>query len=177
MPELAVGRKRRPFRGLVAGAVVVAHAAHAAALHNPVGSARTFLGEAALPAIRSLNGAGAPTLLPALHRVVNAVWPGLIGPEAALLRGTGWSGARPTSRADPYQWGGLRLTGEGSASYLHSSPPALLHALRMRRSMDAAPHLNQARAIYPGGVLELDAAPTCYICQTRSWKWTKSRYL
>ena len=32
--------------------------AHAAAQHDPAGSARTFLGEAALPAVRALNGAG-----------------------------------------------------------------------------------------------------------------------
>ena len=48
------------------------------------GSARAFLNETALPAVRALNGAGAPTLLQAMHRIVNAVQPGLIGPEAAL---------------------------------------------------------------------------------------------
>ena len=42
-------------RGLVAGAVAEAQAAHAAALHDPTGSTRTFLGEAALPAVRALN--------------------------------------------------------------------------------------------------------------------------
>ena len=52
----------------------------------------------------------------------------------------------------------LRLTGDGSATSLHSSAPALLHALRTRQSMDAAPYLNQARATYPGGMSELDAA-------------------
>ena len=41
---------------------------------------------------------------------------------------------------------------------LHSSAPALLHALRTRYPGDAAPYLNQARATYPGGVSELDAA-------------------
>ena len=61
-----------------------AHAAHAAALHDPAGRTRTFLGEAILPAVRALNGAGAPTLLLAMHRVVNAVLPELIRPEAAL---------------------------------------------------------------------------------------------
>ena len=39
-----------------------------------------------------------------------------------------------------------------------SSAPALLHALRTRYPGDAAPYLNQARATYPGGVSELDAA-------------------
>ena len=41
---------------------------------------------------------------------------------------------------------------------LHSSAPALLHALRTRCPGDTAPYLNQARATYPGGVFELDAA-------------------
>ena len=41
---------------------------------------------------------------------------------------------------------------------LRSSSPALLHALRTRYPGDAAPYLNQARATYPGGVSELDAA-------------------
>ena len=52
----------------------------------------------------------------------------------------------------------LRLTGAGSAMSLRSSAPALLHALRTRYPGDAAPYLNQARATYPGGVSELDAA-------------------
>ena len=52
----------------------------------------------------------------------------------------------------------LRLIGEVWATSLHSSAPALLHALRMRHSMEAAPYLNQARATYPGGMSELDAA-------------------
>ena len=52
----------------------------------------------------------------------------------------------------------LRLTGEGLATSLHSSFPALLHALRTRVSMDAVPYLNQARARYRGGVSELNAA-------------------
>ena len=42
----------------------------------------------------------------------------------------------------------LRLTGEGSATSLHSSAQALLHALRMRLSMEASTYLNQARATY-----------------------------
>ena len=41
---------------------------------------------------------------------------------------------------------------------LGSSAPALLHALRTRYPGDTAPYLNQARATYPGGVSELDAA-------------------
>ena len=73
-------------RGLVADTVTEAHEAHAAAQQNPAVSARAFLGEAALPVIRALNGAGAPTLLPGMHRIVNAVQPGLISPEAALYR-------------------------------------------------------------------------------------------
>ena len=60
---------------------------------------------------------------------------------------------RPLSMGDT-----LRLTGAGSAMSLCSSAPALLHALRTRYPGDAAPYLNQARATYPGGVSELDAA-------------------
>ena len=52
----------------------------------------------------------------------------------------------------------LRLTGEDSATSLHSSALAVLHVLRTRHPMGAAPYLNQARATYPGGVSELDAA-------------------
>ena len=51
----------------------------------------------------------------------------------------------------------LRLTGEGSATSLHSSAPAVLHALRMRPSMNAAPYLIQVRATYPGGMSVLDS--------------------
>ena len=61
-----------------------AHEAHAAARCDPTGSASAFLNETALPAIRALNGARAPTLLPLIHRLVNATKPGLIGPVAAL---------------------------------------------------------------------------------------------
>ena len=145
-------------RGLVADAVAEAKGAHAAARCDLEGSARAFLNEAALPAVRALNGAGAPTLLPAMHRIVNAVRPGLISPEAALYghwmewRESNRSG-RPLSMGDA-----LRLTGAGSAMSLRSSAPALLHALRTRYPRDAAPYLNQARATYPGGVSELDAA-------------------
>ena len=63
-----------------------AHEAHAAAQRDPTGSARAFLSEAALPAVRALNGAGAPTLLPAMHRIVNAAQLGVISLEAALYR-------------------------------------------------------------------------------------------
>ena len=144
--------------GLVADAVTEAHEAHAAAQHDLAGSARAFLSEAALPAVRALNAARAPTLLPAMHRIVNAVQPGLISPEAALYghwmewRTSNRSG-RPLSMGDT-----LRLTGAGSAMSLHSSAPALLHALRTRCPGDTAPYLSQARATYPGGVSELDAA-------------------
>ena len=93
-----------------------------------------------------------------MHRIVNAIQPGLIGPEAALYghwmewRESNRSG-RPLSMADT-----LRLTGAGSAMSLRSSAPALLHALTTRYPGDTAPYLNQARATYPGGVFELDAA-------------------
>ena len=136
--------------GLVADAVKEAHKVHAAAQRDPTGSGRAFLNEAALPDVRALNGAGAPTLLPAMHRIVNAARPGLISPEAALYGH--WSGW-PLSMGDT-----LRLTGAGSAMFFHSSASALLHALRTRCAEDTAPYLNQARATYPGGVSELDAA-------------------
>ena len=145
-------------RGLVADAVAEAHEAHAAARRDLTGSARAFLDETALPAVRALNGAGAPTLLPAMHRIVNAVQPGLISPEAALYRHwMEWHesnrSGRPLSMGDT-----LQVTGAGSAMSLRSSAPALLHALRTRYPGDTAPYLNQARATYPGGVSELDAA-------------------
>ena len=117
-----------------------------------------FLNETALPAVRALNGAGDPTLLSAMHPIVNAVQPGLISAETALYghwiewRESNRSG-RPLSMGDT-----LRLTGAGSAMSLCSSAPALLHALRTRYPGDAAPYLNQARATSPGGVSELDAA-------------------
>ena len=144
--------------GLVADAVVEAHEAHAAAQRDLTGSARAFLNETALPAVRALNGAGAPTLLLAMHWIVNAVQPGLISPEAALYghwmqwHESNWSG-RPLSMGDT-----LQPTGAGSAMSLRTSAPALLHALRTCHPGDAAPYLNQARATYPGGVSELDAA-------------------
>ena len=149
--EAAVG-------GLVADAVAEAHEVNAAARCDLEGSARAFLNETALPAVRALNGAGAPTLLPAMHWIVNAVRPGLISPEVALYghwmewRESNRSG-QPLSMVDT-----LPLTGAGSAMSLRSSAPALLHALRTRHPGDAAPYLNQARATYPGGVSELDAA-------------------
>ena len=93
-----------------------------------------------------------------MHRIVNAIRPGLISPEAALYghwmewRESNRSG-RPLSMGDT-----LRLTGAGSAMSLRSSAPALLHALRTRYPGDAVPCLNQARTTYPGGVSELDAA-------------------
>ena len=135
-----------------------AHEAHAAAQRDPTGSARAFLNETALPAVRALNGAGAPTLLSAMHRMVNTIQPGLIGPEAALYRH--WMEWRKSNRSGrPLSMGDtLRLTGAGSAMSLRSSAPALLHALRTRYPGDTAPYLNQARATYPGVVSELDAA-------------------
>ena len=145
-------------RGLVADAVAEAHGAHAAARRDLTGSARALLNETALSAVRALNGAGAPTLLPAMHRIVNAIQPVLIGPDAALYehsiewRESNRSG-RPLSMGDT-----LRLTGAGSAVSLHSSAPALLLALRTRYPGDTALYLNQARSTYPGGVSELDAA-------------------
>ena len=93
-----------------------------------------------------------------MHRVVNAVQLGLIGPEAALYGY--WMECRTSNRSGrPLSMGdSLRPTGKGSATSLHSSGPALLHALRTCHPMDAAPYLNQVPAPYPGGVSERDAA-------------------
>ena len=118
--------------GLVADAEAEAHEAHATARRDLTGSARAFVNETALPAICALNGAGAPTLLPAMHRMVNTVRPGVISPEAALYgHWMEWHESnrpgRPLSMGDT-----LQLTGAGSAMSLHSSAPALLHALRTR---------------------------------------------
>ena len=100
--------RRKPqeaaVRGLVTDAVAEAHEAHAAAPCDLTRSARAFLNETTLPAVRALNGAGGPTLLPAMHRIVNAVQLGLISPETPST-GTGWSGASPTGRAGPCLWG------------------------------------------------------------------------
>ena len=148
-PEHATACRRAQeaaVRGLVADAVTEAHEAHAAAQHDPAGSARTFLSEGTLPAVRALNRAAGPTLLPAMHPIVKAVQPGLISPEAALYghwmewRTSNHSG-RPLSMGDT-----LWLTGAGSATSLHSSAPALLHALRTHCPGNAAPYLNHARA-------------------------------
>ena len=160
-PEHARARRRAQeaaVRGLVADAVTEAHEAHAAAQHDPAGSARAFLSEAALPAVRALNGGGAPTLLPAMHRIANAIQLGLITPEAALYGH--WMEWRTSNRSGwPLSMGDtLRLTGAGSAMSLHSSAQALLHALRTRCPRDTSRYLNQARATCPGGVSELDAA-------------------
>ena len=162
-------------RGLVADAVAEAHEAHAAARCDLTGSARAFLNETALPAVRALNGAGGPTLLPAMHRIVNAVQPGLISPEAALYghwmewRESNRSG-RPLSMGDT-----LRLTGAGSAMSLRSSAPALLHALRTRYPGDAAPYLNQARARTRGECPSWMRRSTFYTHRTRTWRWARSR--
>ena len=124
-------------RGLVADAVAEAHEAHAAARRDMTSSARAFLNNTALLAVHALNGAGAPTLLPAMHRIVNTIQLGLISLEAALYghwmewHESNWSG-RPLSLGDT-----LRLTGAGSAMSLRSSAPALLHALRTRYPGDA----------------------------------------
>ena len=142
-PEHARGGCRAQeatVRSLVADALKGTHEAHAAAQHDPAGSARTFLGEAALLAVRALNGLGAPTLLPVMHRIVNAVQPGLIGPEASL-------------HGYWMEWCTFNRPGRPL-----SMGDNLLHALRARCPRDAAPYLSQARATYPGGVSRLDAA-------------------
>ena len=135
-----------------------AHEAHTAAQRDRTVSSRASLSEDALPAVRTLKGAGAPTLLLAMHRIMNAARPGLISPEAALY-GHWMEWGTSNRSGQPLSMGGtLRLTGAASAMSLHSSAPALLHALRARCPGDTAPYLNQARTTYPGGVSELDVA-------------------
>ena len=144
------------------------HAAHAAALHDLASSAKTFLGEAALPTVRALSGAGAPALLLAMHRVMNAVQLGLRSPEAAL-HGY-WMDWRTSNRSGrPLPMGDtLRLTGEGLATSPDISTPALLHALRTRHPMDAAPYLNQARPRTSKNCPNWTRRSTSYIHQTRT---------
>ena len=89
---------------------------------------------------------------------MNAVRLGFVDPKAALYgywlqwRTLNESG-RPLLMGDA-----LQLTGERSATSLHSSAPSLVNALTTRLSTDAATYLNQAPATYPEGVSELDAA-------------------
>ena len=139
-------------------AVAEPHEAHAAARRDLTGSARAFLNQTALPAVRALNGAGAPTLLPAMHRIVNTIQLELISLEAALYGH--WMDWHESNRlGQPLSMGRtLRLSRAGSAMSLRSSAPALLHALRTCYPGDTAPYQNQARATYSGGVSELDAA-------------------
>ena len=74
------------MRDLVPGKMAEAHAGHAAALQDLAGTMRTFLCDAALPAVQALSRARALTLLPAIHWIVNTVHPGLVYPEAALYK-------------------------------------------------------------------------------------------
>ena len=112
---------------LVAGAVTNAHAAHAAPWQDAAGSMRTFLREAALLAVRALNGAGSPTLLPAMHQVMNTVPPGLFNLEAAPYGFlTEWQTSKQAVR-HLLMGALLRLTDEGLARSLHSRALALMH--------------------------------------------------
>ena len=70
----------------MANAVTEANQPQAAAQHDTAGSARTLLGEAALLAVRALNGAGAPTLLPAMQTIMNAIPVGAHRSQGSPLR-------------------------------------------------------------------------------------------
>ena len=163
-------------RGRVANAVTEAHEAHAAAQQDLAGSARAFLSEAALPAVCALNRAGAAALLPAMHRIVNAIQPGLISPEATLYghwmewRESNRSG-RPLSMGDT-----LRLTGAGSAMSLRSSARALLHALRTRCSGTRPRTLTRRGPHTLGEYPSWTRRSTFYTNRTRTWRWAKSQY-
>ena len=52
----------------------------------------------------------------------------------------------------------LQLVGEGSNTSLCGSALALLHALQARHTAEEVLYLSQARAVYPLGMSELDAA-------------------
>ena len=144
-------------RGLVADAVAEAHEAHAAARRDLTGSARAFLNETALPAVRALNGAGAPTLLPAMLRIVNTVRPGLISPEAALYGH--WMEWHESNRSGPPLSMGDTLQLTGAVRHV----PPQQRPSPAARPQDALPRgrgpVPQPGAGHiPGGVSELDAA-------------------
>ena len=140
-------------RGPVADAVAEAHKAHAAARRDLTDSARAFLNETAHPAVRALNRAGAPTLLPAMHRIVNAIQPGAHQPGGGPLRELD-----RVARVQPV--GPAPVHGEYPAadgSGVRHVPPQQRPS-PAARPQDAAPYLNLAGATSPGGVSELDAA-------------------
>ena len=92
-------------RGLVADAVAEAHEAHAAARCDLEGSARAFLNETALPAVRGPERSGGPYAAPG-----NAPDRERRPARGSSARrrpstGTGWSGASPIGRAGPCPWG------------------------------------------------------------------------
>ena len=90
-------------RDLVAGNVAEARAAGATASCDLAGSMASSLRTSALPVVQALDMAGAPTLLPAMLRVVNTAHHGLVDPEAALL---GWAknGIPPTGQTNTCRW-------------------------------------------------------------------------
>ena len=115
------------MRDLGAGAVAEAQAAHATASQDPTRRTKTFLREAAPPAVQELNGAGALTLLQAMHRIVNAVRLALVGPVAALYGlCMGWRTSNQAGRLLS-MGNALRLTGEGSTTAVQNGVPVLLH--------------------------------------------------
>ena len=150
------GARRRSqeatVQGLVAGAVLEAHAAHAAPLHNLAGSARTFRCEAAFPAVRALNGAGAPTLLPAMNRVFSACLAGALRSQSGPLRALYGANVQPVGPA-PVNSGCPAADGRRVGHLPPQQRPGPASCPE-----DAAPYLNQARATYPEDSSELDAA-------------------
>ena len=169
-------------RGPVADAVVEAHEAHAAGRRDLTGSARAFLNETALPAVRALNGAEAPTLLPAMHWIVNAIQPGLISPKAALYghlmewHESKWSG-RPLSMA----WLKEHVTAlrswastiAGAAIRLHDHPaisPGDTRALSVDQLTPSHPDVRSPSANLNAGWL----SPTGYYWIPEAWGHTSS---
>ena len=106
-----------------------------------------------------LTNARAPRALPFCGSTCSCWSPHQLHTAEAALYGH-WMEWRESKRSGrPLSMGDtLQLTGAGSAMSLRSSAPALLHDLRTHYPGDTAPYLNQARATYPGGVCEPDAA-------------------
>ena len=133
------------MRDLVAGAVGEAHAAHVAQ-HGLEDSMRAFLSDAALSAIRALNGGGSPHAAPENIPGGECRAPATRGsPDGPLWVLDEVAHLQPVSSA-PVD-GRCAPTDRQKAV---PSPPqqrrSLLHALRTHLSTDAAPYLNQARA-------------------------------
>ena len=80
-------------------------------------SMRTFLCEAGLSAVRALGGAGAPPLVPGMHRFLNAAPAGALGSGGHPLWGLDEVAHFQAGSQAPLMDGALQLTGKGSARH------------------------------------------------------------